>query len=267
MNPLPSELEQLRLARFAGSVCSFEEAQAFIDRAGLVPFSHFPGCELPSFSEALTPEVVHELWGWKDALPGTRAMYYGHVFRPPGWSARPGFVSLPLLADLYSLAPITQLGGDRTMLPRWYHLSREAETITDVLEDSGALPTRELRKMTHLDGKANATRFERALIEAQQHFLIVKIGVTSTTRGNYGYVWERFERVFPAVVEQANAIQPQDAAGRMIRAYVANALEIPPQRIAAALGLEEKLIVEAGQRLVEEGVLREENGMLVEPGC
>lgn len=267
MKKSPSELEQRRLARTAGSVHSLEEARAFIDRAGLVPFSAFPECELPSFSEALAPEVQDELWGWKDALPGTRTMYYGHIFRPHGWAARPGFVSLPLLADMYSLAPITQFGGDRTMLPRWAHLSREAEAITDALEDSGALPTRELRKMTQLNGKGNATRFEHALIEAQQHFLIVKIGVTSTTRGNYGYVWEKFERVFPAVIEQANAIQPEDAAARIIRTYAANALEIPPQRIAAALGLEEKLIIEAGRRLVEDGILLEENGSLVQPGC
>lgn len=267
MKKSPSELEQRRLSRTAETVHSLEEARAFIDRAGLVPFSRFPECELPSFSDALALEVRDELWGWKDALPGTRAMYYGHVFRPPGWAARPGFVSLPLLADLYSLAPIMQFGGDRTMLPRWAHLSREAESITDALEESGALPTRELRKITHLDGKPNAARFERALIEAQQHFLIVKIGVTSTTRGNYGYVWEMFERVFPAVIEQANDIQPMEAAGRIICAYVSNALEIPPQRIAAALGLEEKLIVETGQRLVEEGVLTEKNGVLIQPAC
>lgn len=267
MKKSPSELAHRRLARSAATVHTLEEARAFIDRAGLVPFSPFPECELPSFAEALATEVQNELWGWKDALPGTRAMYYGHLFRPSGWAARPGFVSLPLLADLYSLAPITQFGGDRTMLPRWAHLSREAETITDALDDSGALPIRELRKMTHLDGKANATRFENALIEAQQHFLIVKIGVTSTTRGNYGYVWEMFERVFPAVIDQANAIQPLDAARRITCAYAANALKINPQRIAAALGLEEKLIVKAGQKLVEEGLLLEENGTLVQPGC
>lgn len=265
MNKPPSELSQRRLARTAASIHSLEEARAFIDRAGFVPFSHFPECELASFSEALAPEVQDELWGWKDSLPGTRAVYYGHIFRPPDWATRPGFVSLPLLADLYSLAPISQFGGDRTLLPRWAHLSREAESITNALEESGALPTRELRKITHLDGKANATRFERALIEAQQHFLIVKIGVTSTTRANYGYVWELFERVFPAVIEQANAIEPRDAAERIVRAYVANALVIAPQRIAAALGLDDKLIVETAHRLVQEGVLKEQEGNLVHP--
>ena len=265
MNKSLSELAQRRLARAAATVHSLEEAQAFIDRAGFVPFSPLPECELPSFSEALAPDVQDELWGWKDSLPGTRAVYYGHVFRPPGWSARPGFVSLPLLADLYSLAPITQFGGDRAMLPRWAHLSRDAENITNAIEESGALPTRELRKITHLDGKTNATRFERALIEAQQHFLIVKIGITSTTRANYGYVWDLFERVFPAVVEQANGIEPRDAAERIVKAYVANALVIAPQHIAAALGLDEKLIVEAARHLVQEGALQEQEQNLVHP--
>jgi hypothetical protein len=226
------------LARFTACVHSLDDLLGLINEAGFLLFSNIPGVELPGMGQALSPEVQNELWGWKDALPNTRQVYYGALFHPhPKWEARPGFVSLSMLTALYALAPISQLGGDRSLLPRWGHLSVEAQAITRALERDGALPTRELRPITGMDGKANATRFERALIEAQSHFLVVKIGVTSTTRGNYGYVWDLFERVYPTIITQAETFTEQQAARAIWEKYTATAPGVTPQRVAEMLKL------------------------------
>jgi hypothetical protein len=232
------------LARFIECVHSLDDLLGLINEAGFLLFSHIPGVELPSMGRALSPEVQDELWGWKDALPNTRQVYYGALFHPnPKWEARPGFASLPMLAALYALAPISQLGGDRSLLPRWGHLSIEAQTITRALERDGALPTRELRSVTEMAGKANATRFERALIEAQSHFLIVKIGVTSITRGNYGYVWDLFERVYPNTIKQAETLTEQQAVNGIWEKYSATAPGVPPKRMAEMLHLNPDLFI------------------------
>jgi hypothetical protein len=226
------------LARFSACVHSLGDLLDLINEVGFLLFSHIPGVELPGMGQALAPEVQDELWGWKDALSNTRQVYYGALFHPnPKWEARPGFVSLPMLAALYALAPISQLGGDRSLLPRWGHLSIEAQAITTALERDGALPTRELRSITGMEGKANATRFERALIEAQAHFLAVKIGVTSTTRGNYGYVWDLFERIYPAIITRAETFTELQAFRAILEKYSATAPGVTPERVAEMLNI------------------------------
>jgi hypothetical protein len=224
------------LTRFTACVHSPDDLLDLINEAGFLLFSYIPDVELPSMGRALSPEVQDELWGWKDALPNTRRVYYGALFHPkPRWEARPGFVSLPMLTALYALAPISQLGGDRSLLPRWGHLSIEAQAITTALEHDGALPSRELRSVTQMAGKANATRFERALIEAQSHFLVVKIGVTSTTRGNYGYVWDLFERIYPTIITQAESLTEKEAACMIWQKYSTTAPGVTPARVAEML--------------------------------
>jgi hypothetical protein len=234
------------LDRFTGCVHSQEDLLDLINQAGFVLFSTIEGVELPSMGRALAPEVQDEYWNWKDALPNTRKVYYGALFHPaPNLGTRPGFASLDMLAALYALSPIAQLGGDRALLPRWGHLSVEAQAIVEALERDGALPTRELRPITGMAGKSSAARFERALVEAQSHFLVTKIGVTSTTRGNYGYVWDLFEHVYPGAIQAAEGLSDLDAARAIWRQYTATAPGVTPARVAQMLNLNPRLIESA----------------------
>jgi hypothetical protein len=251
------ELRRLRLARSgAYPIHSQEEALAFLADVGFCRFSHHGECELPCFSDALAPEVAGELWGWKDALPNTRRVYYGTLFQfNPRDSVRPGFLSLPVLAALYSLSYICQFGGERDMLSRWAGISREAVSLADALERDGSLSTQALRAATGLRGKEHASLFHKALVEAQRQFLVVRTGVTSVTRANYGYVWDTFDRVYPAAVQEARALDELSAAAALVCQYVDVAVQVPVERIADVLSLDLKLLRKAADRLIVLGEL------------
>jgi hypothetical protein len=236
---------------------TMEEMLAFINEVGFCLFSYIPGVELPALARVVCQDEPPDTWGWKDSLPAARQVFYGAVYHPEArWAARPGFISLSMLPALYSLAPILQFGGDRSLLHRYTGISQEAVNIADVLESEGPLPTRQLRKSTGMDGKANGTRFTRALTEAQEHFLVTKIGITSITRANYGYVWSVFEGVFPEAARQAETIREDAAAEAILHQYVQTACAVPVERIAAMLSLDLQLLERAAARLVEQGVLR-----------
>ena len=265
MDVSQSPIQVLRHQRLARSgsypIRSEEDGLLFLDDVGLCRFTHHGDVELPCFSDALAPEVKDEAWGWKDSLPNTRRVYYGTIFHFHARdSIRPGFLALRVLAACYALSAVMQFGGDRSLLPRWTGLSREALSLADALEDSGSLSTKELRKTTALNGKEHGTIFSKALIEAQRSFLIVRTGVTSTSRANYGYIWESFPRAYPRVVEQAEGLHEIDAAAAIIRQYVDTAVEASVERIATVLSLDLALLRRAADRLVEEGTLRRDEG-------
>lgn len=236
---------------------TIEEMLAFLNEVGFCLFSYIAGVELPALARVVCQDEQPDTWGWKDSLPAARQVFYGAVYHPEAkWAARPGFISLSMLPVIYSLAPILQFGGDRSLLRRYTGISQEAVVIADVLESEGPLPTRQLRKSTGMDGKANGTRFTRALTEAQEHFLVTKIGITSVTRANYGYVWSGFEGVFPEAARQAEAIREDTAADAILRQYVQTAFAVPVERVASMLSLDLQLLERSAVRLVEQGVLR-----------
>jgi hypothetical protein len=244
---------------------SEEDALRFLDDVGICRFSHHGDVDLPCFSDALAEEVRDETWGWKDSLPNTRKIYYGTLFHFHERDAvRPGFLALRLLAACYTLSPVMQFGGDPSMLPRWTGLSLEALNLAVTLERDGSLPTSALRLATGLNGKAHNTLFNKALIEAQRNFLIVRTGVTSTSRANYGYIWEFFPRAYPAIVSAAENLVEEEAAERIIAQYVDTAVVATVQRIANVLTLDLALLQRAAGRLVEKGTLSQDSaGRLV----
>lgn len=236
---------------------SIEEMLAFLNEVGFCLFSHIPGVELPALGRVVCQEEPLDTWGWKDSLPAARQVFYGAVYHPePKWSARPGFISLAMLPAVYSMAPILQFGGDRAMLRRYARISQEAIAIADALDSEGPLPTRDLRKSAGLDGKSNGSRFNRALTEVQEHFLVTKIGVTSITRANYGYIWNTFDRVFPEAARQAETLTEGAAAEKIIRQYVQTAVAVTVERIASMLSLDLRILRPAAAKFVEQDDLR-----------
>jgi hypothetical protein len=239
-----------------GLIQTEEEALQFINEMGFCLFATVPDVELPSLALALSEEKQTDLWGWKDSLAISRQVYYGSLFHPRSRrEARPGFATLRMLAALYALSPILQFGGDRELLRRWVKISPEAVVIAEVLERAGSLSTGDLREGTGLTGKTNATRFSKGLDEAQAHFMVSKVGVTSTTRANYGYVWASFERVFPEAIRQAEGMTEIDAAEAVLVQFVQTAIAVPLERIAEILALDLRVISPAAERLVEQGKL------------
>ena len=270
----PTDLLELRRRRLERTgvypIHTQEEALAFLDDIGFCRFSYHADCELPSFSGALAAEVSGELWAWKDALPNTRRVYYGALFRfSAGDSVRPGFLSLTVLAALYSLSNVCQFGGGRDLLPRWAGVSREAVGLADALEHAGPLSTAGLRAAAGLQGKEHAALFHKALIEAQRQFLIVRTGVTSVTRANYGYVWSSFASAYPDVIRQAEALDDLAAAAALVDQYVDAAVQVSLERIAFVLSLNLRLLRRAAAQLAADGRLEELPGeppLFTKPG-
>lgn len=228
-----------------------EDALRYINAAGFCLFSHIEGFELPSYSRAAGPGA--DVWGWKDSLPAARQVFYGAIFHTAGrGEARPGFASLDLLAPLYSLSPVMQLGGDSSLLPRFAGVSREAVAIAAALQSQGSLSTGDLREATEMAGKANGARFSRALAEAQAQFLVSKVGVTSITRANYGYIWNTFERVFPETVQAAQELNELDAGVAILRQYLRMAIAVPLARISQVLAVNERFLRSAAAHLLEQ---------------
>lgn len=268
MDEILTNYQAMRLKRLertgAYPIRSQEDARSFLEDVGLCCFSHHGDVELPCFSDALASEVKEEAWGWKDSLPNTRQVYYGTIFRFHERDAvRPGFLALRILKACYALSPVMQFGGERAMLPRWTGLSREALSLADALERDGSLTTSALRIATRLDGKTHNTLFNRALIEAQRNFLVVRTGVTSATRANYGYIWESFPRAYAQIAAEAEQMADLDAASTILRQYVDTAIIAPVDRIASVLSLDPVLLCRAANHLVDQGGLAmDEQGRL-----
>ncbi len=263
MDEYETKLQTQRRQRIERSgaypIHSQEEALAFLDNVALCRFTHHGEVELPCFIDALAEEVREEYWGWKDSLPNTRRVYYGTIFHFHKRDAvRPGFLALRVLTACYALSPVMQFGGERALLPRWTGLSREALNLAEALDQRGSLATSALRKTTGLAGKEHNNLFHKALTEAQGNFLIVRTGVTSTSRGNYGYIWESFPRAYPSVAAQAESMPENAAAEAILRAYVDIAVAVTPERVAEVLALDPSLLRRAGERLVEQGSLAQE---------
>ncbi len=257
LSSIHAQWEQRYLPDPGQGIRTPEAALAFFNQVGFCLFSYIPEVELPSLARAACRTEEPDTWGWKDSLPAARQVFYGAIFHPVGgWAARPGFVSLEMLAPLYSLAPILQFGGDKTLLRRYVKISLEAIAIAETLEREGSLSTGELRASTGLTGKANAGKFSRALGEAQAHFLVTKVGVTSITRANYGYVWGPFERVFADTARQAEMLPEREAAERIVLQYVQTALAVPLERIAEMLALDVKVLKPAAESLLVQGKIK-----------
>lgn len=87
--------------------------------------------------------------------------------------------------------------------------------------------------------------------------------MTSVTRANYGYVWDTFDRVYPAVIQQAEALDERAAADVLVRQYVDTAVQVPVERIAAVLSLDLKLLRLATNRFIAQGELEALPGALL----
>jgi len=106
---------------------------------------------------------VAALWHLRAELSDSRDVVYTKWFQN-----RATFFSLELFEALLSLAS----SKSKTSL----RLSRDAERILDALEEDSPLPSKELKLRSELTGRENSSKFERAIRELWQRFLIVGFG-------------------------------------------------------------------------------------------
>lgn len=206
------ELSQWR-EQWAAQVSTPEDMVRFVDDVRCCTAKELPAYpDFPSQSAVLR-EGAADVWFWKDDLHVETRLYYTRVF-----GGEPGFIS-------YSLLPALVATNGRVADELIFSglLSAEARLIYQIIEESGPIPIRDLKKLLGPDTKRAATRL---LHELERQFIITKSGITGRTRGTYGYVWDLTERWMPEVLEAADRIG-RSAAENMIRQRLA-AFGVPP---------------------------------------
>jgi hypothetical protein len=235
-------LQQTRAERYRQRpdlrVRTEDEALEFLNDVGLCLLFSSRDVELPSLWAALCGEDRpvpndhddHELglaWRWKDTLPVAGRVLYGKFLRK-----KPVFVSLDLAPHFYALSP--NYGNPAEDYLHDYldgRLAVEAKQVYEVLLEQGALPTSRLRREAGLGGQANATRFDRALVELQMDLRITKVAISDANRWGYCYVYDLLPRHFPQVVEAAAAISGSQARETILLHYLRTVVAATSQEV------------------------------------
>jgi hypothetical protein len=246
-----------------------DQALGFLNHVGLCLLFSAKDIELPSLWGALCGEDrplpshhdSQELglaWHWKDTLPVAGKVLYGKFLRK-----KPVFVSLDLAPNLYALSPnYGDLAEDYLLDYRDGRLSVEAKQVYEVLLDQGALPTSRLRQDANLGGKANASRFDRALAELQMDWRIIKVAISDANRWGYCYVYDLLPRHFPEVVDTARSISGQQAREAILLRYLRTVVAATPRQVCKLFGWQPGDVDRLVQRLASEERLHK--GMRIE---
>ena len=240
------------------------EALDFLNDVGLCLLFSAKGIELPSLWGALCGENLplpshhdnRELglaWHWKDKLPIEGKVLYGKFLRK-----KPVFVSLDLVPHFYALSPnYGDLAGDYLQDYLDGRLSVEAKQVYEVLLEQGALPTSRLRLEAGLSGKANASRFDRALAELQMDFRIAKVAISDANRWGYCYVYDLLPRHLPGEVVAAQSISGQQARETLLLRYLRTVIAATPRDIGRLFGWPPGDVERLARQLASEGRLGE----------
>jgi len=241
-----------------------EEALEFLNDVGLCLLFSAQDVELPSLWGALCGgnrplpgnHDDYELglaWRWKDELPVAGQVLYGKFLR-----RKPVFVSLDLAPYFYALSP--NYGEPDEDYVQDYldgRMTAEAKQVYKVLLAEGALPTSRLRMEAGLGGKANASRFDRALAELQMDFRIVKVAISDANRWGYCYVYDLLYRHFAETVEASRAITGGQAQEVILLRYLRTVVASTSGEVRKLFGWLPRDLDRLVERLAAEGKLRQ----------
>lgn len=241
-----------------------EEALEFLNDVGLCLLFSAQDVELPSLWGALCGgnrplpgnHDDYELglaWRWKDELPVAGQVLYGKFLR-----RKPVFVSLDLAPYFYALSP--NYGEPDEDYVQDYldgRMTAEAKQVYKVLLAEGALPTSRLRRDAGLGGKANASRFDRALAELQMDFRIVKVAISDANRWGYCYVYDLLYRHFAETVEASRAITGGQAQEVILLRYLRTVVASTSGEVRKLFGWLPRDLDRLVERLAAEGKLRQ----------
>ncbi len=206
-------------------------------------------CGVPGGIPAIHPHhdpYIGPVWGYKDALPLKRKVFYGKILRH-----KPTFISLKMLPYFYTLFGSPNPEEDYLEEYQRGALSQEAKDIFECLLRSGSLPNTLLRGELGMLTKARKYRFEKALSELQSTLRIVKVNVSDD-----GTVWNLFPRWMPEVIEAASIIKRKHAMKSIILAYISNLIIATPRMMNRLFGWDIQEIEQVLELLAQDGHVR-----------
>lgn len=201
---------------WAGKVRTPEDLVRFVEAMGCctrIPLAAYP--DFPNSSDVMgpVPAGVSDPWFWKDDLHSEKRLYYTRVF-----GGQPGYISNAMLPIF-----VATNGAAFDELVFSGLLTVEEQQVYKLIEDSGPIPIKELKRLLTPDARRSANRI---LIDLDRAFLITKTGITGRTRGTYGFIWDLVERWMPEVLTAADRLGRKQAAN-MLREHLST-LGIPP---------------------------------------
>jgi len=240
-----------------------EEAARWIDQVGFCLLFPVKGIELPNLWEAVCgrrrvltsehhTEGMDETWTWKDTLPARKRVFYAKLLR-----GKATLVSMKLLPYFYALSE--NFGEIDDYLQEYEDglLSDEAKRVYEALiRHGGPASTGILRREAGLSGKANMTRFDRAIHELQRGLKIAKVGISQTNAWRYSYVYDLFVRWLPEVPQQARHITRSQAMRRLVTQYLTTVVAAEEERIAWLFRWDPEPTARLIRRMLEEGLIR-----------
>jgi len=180
-------------------------------------------------------------WELKDTLPEKGLAFYGRVLR-----RLPTLISLDYLPCFYRLfAPETSLGGELTL---------PARRILDRLRTHANQSTAQLRLHASFgERRMSKAAFEKAIAELQQRFLVVR--TEARYEPTFTYIWDLFERRYPAAVRAARSLSRQQALERILRQYFRVVRYASAADLRSLFGLHPAEVREALGRLQSAGII------------
>jgi hypothetical protein len=170
---------------------------------------------------------IGKCWGWKDESLDKKWWYYGKLLR-----RRATLVSLDVLP--YFCALSENYGDIRDYLTEYEdgRMTAEAKAVYEAILENGPLDTVRLRREARMSAESAKSRFDRALVELQVGLKVLPIGVAHTGAWNYAFICELFQRWFPEVPEQAQAIKRSEARRVLVLRYIDNVVATDRKMIA-----------------------------------
>jgi len=203
-------------------------ACAFVEEIGFCHFWPIKGIEIPNLFHAIAGRVrevpnehgdpdLSKCWGWKDDSLDKRWWYYGKLLR-----RRATLVCLDLLPAFYACSD--NYGGLTDYMTEYEDgkITAEAKQIYEALLEHGPLDKVRLRREARLTSESAKNRMDRALVELEVGLKVVPVGVSRAGAWNYAFVYELFQRWFPDIPEEAQAIKRSEARRTLLLKYLDN---------------------------------------------
>lgn len=169
-------------------------------------------------------------WNLKDSLPAKRLTYYGKLVK-----GKPTLVSLTLFPAFCALIREGKGSGDYIVDYRQGRMTRAAVLILEALNDRGALATPDLRKAVAMHGAERTAEFDRAMAELQRGLWIVK--VEEVYDPDFYYRWDLLDNWLPDPLLAARDLGREEAARRVVAAYLKGAAASQDRFLAGLFGL------------------------------
>lgn len=211
----------------AKRVKSLEEVMEFINSRKLIAFWPLKNIAIPSLWVAAAgdrpvpdehDDPGHVTWGWKDALLGQWRCFYARIL-----CRRNFFISLDLLPYLYALSSnYGDIHQDHLILYEEGKLTYAARQIYDTILQNGPLDSIELKRITRMNGKSGDSEFTKAVDDLQLDFKLMPIGISTSGRWHYSFVYDIPARHFPNLQEKARDISEAEARDYILKIHMEN---------------------------------------------